>query len=93
MGFKIDTSNYFRQRRRRAELLCDHLGDCAEYIKESITTETRMNFFTSFEDAVDQISSVSKDKSVKFLVHQVTKSKGKWGVSYKTMQMGGKGDK
>jgi hypothetical protein len=81
---KIDKSNYFHQRRKRAKLLCDHLGDNAEYIRESICVDVVTNYFTSFEDAVDQISHVAREKSVKFFIHQVTKSNGRWGVIYKT---------
>lgn len=81
--YGINTKNYHHRRKARAKILCDGLGDHAIYANQSAMGGTKLATFSSYEEAVEDLKSVSILKSVVFMIYEVTKTDDRWGVSYK----------
>jgi len=82
--FGLNTINYQSNRRKRAARLCSSLGGHAE-LSTSILPGAKVTYFSTFEEAVDDMTSVAVSKSIRFMIEGVMKSDNKWAVFYLTL--------
>jgi hypothetical protein len=83
--YGVDTSNFHQLRKDRARRLCGSLGKAASYVPQDFRDGTKLTCFSSFDEAVEDLTAISESKGIVFLIYEVTKIRsGGWGICYKT---------